>query len=182
MVRTGKARMQVDRLSVIWLLGALLMALGLPSCEGGEEALRFWVYEDEAVIDTHAWLMWGKIEATSMTWKEAENHCSGMDLAGYRDWRLPTVDELRTLHVAASGSEQEWHIKPASVVPDGLAGPPEAGVWASGAAIRGCGADSCRMTFEYTQEGGDYLKDGAQKAFVLPVRDVFSENPAPENY
>jgi hypothetical protein len=182
MDRIGKARMQVDRLRAIWFLGALLLSLGLPSCQGGEEALRFWIYEDGAVVDTQSWLMWGKMEATLMTWNEAETHCRRLDLVGHRDWRLPTVEELRTLHMTAFGGEQEWYIKPAYVLPDDLAEPPEAGVWTNGSTTRGCGADHCRMTFEYTQEGGDYPKEGTQKAYVLPVREVFDDNTARKNY
>ena len=183
MVRIGKSRMWVDRLSAIWLRGALLLLLGLSSCQPGEEGLRFWIYEDQAVVDTHSWLMWGKIDATLMIWNEAETHCRGLDLAGYHDWRLPTVEELRTLHdMTASESEQEWYVKPAYVVPDDLAEPPEAGVWASGALIRGCGTDPCRTIFEYTQEGGDYPKKGTEKAHVLPVRDAFGENATHKDY
>ena len=40
---------------------------------------------------------WSKTAPYTMTWKEAEEYCSELNEGGFSDWRLPTIDELRTL-------------------------------------------------------------------------------------
>lgn len=32
-----------------------------------------------------------------MTWEEAKNYCSDLTESSFSDWRLPNIDELRTL-------------------------------------------------------------------------------------
>lgn len=52
---------------------------------------------DGTVTDTRNSRMWqkGLYQASSFT--DAKNHCDGLDVAYHSDWRLPTIDELRTL-------------------------------------------------------------------------------------
>ncbi len=60
------------------------------------------VYEvkEDVVTDTKTGLMWQRKDAgKSMTHKEAVEYCEALKLGGYDDWRLPTIDELRTLIV-----------------------------------------------------------------------------------
>lgn len=42
-------------------------------------------------------LQWSKNPATKIIWKEAEWYCNNIKEDGYTDWRLPTIDELRSM-------------------------------------------------------------------------------------
>ena len=42
-------------------------------------------------------LNWSDIAQKVMTWKEADSYCSDLEENGLSDWRLPNIDELRTL-------------------------------------------------------------------------------------
>jgi hypothetical protein len=57
-----------------------------------------YVADDEAVTDTATGLVWQKVHKTdAATWQEAVDHCLGLSLAGFGDWRLPTMQELFSL-------------------------------------------------------------------------------------
>ncbi len=52
------------------------------------------------VIDERDGLMWQddpSAAAVKLTWREAGGYCSALNLGGYREWRLPTADELDAL-------------------------------------------------------------------------------------
>lgn len=50
------------------------------------------------VTDTYAGLVWQQTpDAQARTWSAALAHCEGLTLAGYADWRLPDIKELRSL-------------------------------------------------------------------------------------
>jgi hypothetical protein len=47
------------------------------------------------VVDNVTGLMWQHpFESQGRAWSDAKTYCSNLDLAGYRDWRLPTKMEL----------------------------------------------------------------------------------------
>lgn len=50
--------------------------------------------EPDNIIDGN---MWSEISRQHLSWEEAVAYCENLDELGYSDWRLPTVDELRTL-------------------------------------------------------------------------------------
>ena len=50
--------------------------------------------EPDNIIDGN---MWSEISPQSLSWEEAFSYCKNLGELGYSDWRLPTVDELRTL-------------------------------------------------------------------------------------
>lgn len=74
---------------MVFLLGMAVMV----SCDDDddEEAGNTWT--DEATG-----LTWATSPAEKlMNWQAAMDHCDGLDYAGETDWRLPDIDELRTI-------------------------------------------------------------------------------------
>lgn len=47
-----------------------------------------------AVQDNSTNLIWDAGEAKPMTWKKALEHPQSLTVAGFTDWRMPTVEEL----------------------------------------------------------------------------------------
>jgi hypothetical protein len=52
---------------------------------------------DGTVTDITTGLMWEQTETRAMTWEKALAFSENLDLAGFRDWRLPTIRELSRL-------------------------------------------------------------------------------------
>ena len=50
-------------------------------------------------------LYWSKRSAKEMNWGAAVKYCKDLDEGGYTDWRLPNIDELRTLIQNHSGTQ-----------------------------------------------------------------------------
>ena len=49
------------------------------------------------ITDVETGLVWQKDHAGPMSWQEAIDYAHKLSLAGYNDWRLPTVGELFAL-------------------------------------------------------------------------------------
>ncbi|MBO4698075.1 DUF1566 domain-containing protein [bacterium] len=47
--------------------------------------------------DPETKLMWSMKSLDSLRWNSAVSYCEDLEEGGYSDWRLPTIDELRTL-------------------------------------------------------------------------------------
>lgn len=89
----------------------------LPAPEPANERRigRFIDHGDGTITDTETGLMWkrcleglsgvnceeGKVE--KYTWHEAVKRFKNVEYAGYADWRLPTIDELKTLVHCSKG-------------------------------------------------------------------------------
>ena len=52
---------------------------------------------DGTVTDEVTGLMWQQEIPEKMTWDEAVSYCEKLNLGGYTNWRLPTIQELKTL-------------------------------------------------------------------------------------
>jgi len=49
-------------------------------------------------VDTKSKLVWQRVSINrNMNWESAKKYCENMTLAGYEDWRLPSLSEIRTL-------------------------------------------------------------------------------------
>jgi hypothetical protein len=67
--------------------------------------------EDPTWTDPATHLMWAaKDNGKSVTWPEARSYCGRLNLAGYSNWRLPTVDELAGIY-DETRDVNGWHIK-----------------------------------------------------------------------
>jgi hypothetical protein len=54
---------------------------------------------DGTLTDNKIKLMWQKEDdGQKRTFKEGEEYCKKLTLGGYKDWRLPTIDELRSIN------------------------------------------------------------------------------------
>lgn len=61
------------------------------------KATRFKDSGNGTVTDGLTGLVWAKAPADDMAWQDALKYCEDLRLAGHEDWRLPTVEELRSL-------------------------------------------------------------------------------------
>ena len=92
-----------DKFRHFWLIPALL--IGILVTPSWAESARFTVDPKGAVLDSRTGLMWQKTDSyhdrkKGMNWYEALEYVDGKNtekFAGYNDWRLPTLDELRQL-------------------------------------------------------------------------------------
>jgi len=75
------------------------------------------------VNDTVTDLIWTKETVSGKTWKDALSYCENLSYAGYTDWRLPNINELKTI------LNHNIKYKPYSSFP----GIPEGRIWSSSA-------------------------------------------------
>lgn len=84
--------------SLISLILFLLLFMSLSDLQAGE---RFINNNDGTVTDTLTHLMWAKDDNMGdITWHDAVVYCKNPPIAGYKysDWRMPTIEELKTLY------------------------------------------------------------------------------------
>jgi hypothetical protein len=60
---------------------------------------RFEKHDDKVVFDHDSGLMWQNVDLPEerKTYDKAQEYCKDLTLAGYENWRLPTVPELISL-------------------------------------------------------------------------------------
>jgi hypothetical protein len=60
---------------------------------------RFIAYDNGTVLDTQTNLMWAaKDNGGNINWADAKSYCRNYRGGGYKDWRMPTKDELSRLY------------------------------------------------------------------------------------
>jgi hypothetical protein len=86
-----------------WIL--LLAAIVCCTCQPSQVTVAkrdgpFILLSCGIVVDPGSGLMWSaKDNGQQVSFEEAEEYIHALQLAGYDDWRLPTLQELETLHV-----------------------------------------------------------------------------------
>ena len=92
-----------DKFRFSWLIPALL--IGVLAVPAWAESARFTTDPKGAVLDSQTGLMWQKTDSyhdrkKGMNWYQALEYVDSKNsekFAGYNDWRLPTLDELRQI-------------------------------------------------------------------------------------
>ncbi len=68
--------------------------------------------ENVTVTDTETGLMWQKEDdGKERNLQEAFTYCKELSLAGFKDWRLPTLAEFKDLEEAAEGTNIDMPIR-----------------------------------------------------------------------
>ncbi|MCK8602468.1 DUF1566 domain-containing protein [Desulfoferrobacter suflitae] len=93
-------KQKVVVISIMLFIGALMVVLNTPPVF---TAGRFTDNGDGTVTDNELGLMWAKADnQRDVGWQEASWYChmGPPDIVGkYKGWRMPTVDELKSLYV-----------------------------------------------------------------------------------
>jgi hypothetical protein len=75
-------------LAILFLL-FLMVSAGLP-CRAAEAASQW------TDPDTH--LMWTAADnGSGLSWSQALHHCSGLNALGFRNWSLPSIEDLQNI-------------------------------------------------------------------------------------
>ena len=70
---------------------------------------RFIAYDNGTVLDTKTNLMWAaKDNGSQIDWQSAKSYCENYNEAGYKDWRMPTLEELSGLYDASI--DKKFHL------------------------------------------------------------------------
>lgn len=79
--------------------GLCVAVLVVLCCGTALSQVRFVDNGDGTVTDTTTNLMWAQYDCMgNISWHDATAYCNGILLSRYRDWRMPTINELATLY------------------------------------------------------------------------------------
>jgi hypothetical protein len=83
------------------LIGTFIMAKSSTAEEKTRDG-RFIAYDNGTVLDTKTKLMWAaKDNGSDIKWQDAKFYCENYRGGDYKDWRMPTLDELEGLYDAS---------------------------------------------------------------------------------
>jgi len=117
--RSNNASLKLRVFLILLLFAAITASAQSPTSNQGTESetqMRgYW-------IDPSTGLRWaGKDNGRDVSWKGAVKYCRNLRLAGYSDWRLATIDELRGIYEKTAnapglaGMHDDdptiWHVK-----------------------------------------------------------------------
>jgi tetratricopeptide (TPR) repeat protein len=73
---------------------------------------RFVAYSNGTVLDTQTNLMWAATDnGENINWADAKNYCENYRGGGYKDWRMPTQNELAGLYDSnISYKATQWNV------------------------------------------------------------------------
>jgi hypothetical protein len=120
---------------------------------------RFINNGDGTVTDTKTGLMWSvEDNGKHINWHDARSYCQSYSGGNHADWRMPTLEELKTLYEPVILNDQGYHINTA-------VGLTAESCWASDTR----GNEAARYNFTYGQEY--WLRQyHSGSGRVLPVR------------
>ena len=72
---------------------------------------RFIAYNDGTILDTQTNLLWASRDnGKDINWTDAKFYCENYNGGGYKDWRMPTNDELQSLYDRMTFGNNHYHI------------------------------------------------------------------------
>jgi len=72
---------------------------------------RFIAYNDGTILDTQTNLLWAaRDNGKDINWTDAKFYCENYNGGGYKDWRMPTKDELQSLYDRMIFGNNHYHI------------------------------------------------------------------------
>ena len=72
---------------------------------------RFIAYNDGTILDTQTNLLWAaRDNGKDINWTDAKFYCENYNGGGYKDWRMPTRDELQGLYDRMIFGNNNYHI------------------------------------------------------------------------
>ena len=103
-------------------------------------------------------LMWAKKDnGSDVDWPQANDYCSKLQLAGYKDWRLPTIEELQGIYDPSVSLQAMWDAGVAYVHVKGnlkLSG------WIWSSSQGGYPGFASVFAFAHEEPGGGFPRDG----------------------
>ena len=71
-----------------------------------EPAKSYRPFAEGILQDVQTSLLWtAQDNGQDVTWEEAGKYCKSLELGGFTDWRLPTIEELKTIFDPAAEKE-----------------------------------------------------------------------------